>query len=385
VARFDRLSTQSKDLVDTIKMVAYRAETAMVQIGRQKMTRHDDARSLLRSIYSTEVDIDPDSQAKTLTIRLHPFANPSSDTAVGISVPDQCLWAQIPIRTVYSIDKSPARRSCWNDGSGGVQVLRLLVLAIAAIFTSKALLIAENLCLRQQLVVLQRRHPRPRLSDADRRFWMLASRWFSDWRHPLLIVKPETVLGWQRAGWRAYWRWRSSYKARGGRPAIPVDLQALIARMAAENRLWGQKRIQAELARLGFQVSARTVAKYMRGCRRRRPTRTWREFLMRHASNMWACDFFCVPTVLFQTLHVFFVIRLANREILHVAVTRHPTADWAAQQIVECCAWDRAPPRFTIATAAVARTSIVACGVSEYGKFVRRSGRPEPMRSLRDG
>jgi putative transposase len=84
--------------------------------------------------------------------------------------------------------------------------LRLLVLAIGAIFRPKALLVAENLCLRQELVVLQRRHPRPRLSDADRRFWILASRWFSDWGNPLLIVRPETVLGWQRAGWRAYGR-----------------------------------------------------------------------------------------------------------------------------------------------------------------------------------
>jgi Transposase protein len=81
-ARFDRLSTQSKHLVDTIKMVAYRAETAMVQIVRQKMTRRDDARSLLRAIYSTEVDILPDPRAKTLTIRLHPLANPSTDLAV---------------------------------------------------------------------------------------------------------------------------------------------------------------------------------------------------------------------------------------------------------------------------------------------------------------
>jgi len=120
--------------------------------------------------------------------------------------------------------------------------LRSLVLAIVAIFRPKALLIAENLCLRQQLIVLQRRHPRPRLRDADRRFWILASRRFTDWRYPLLIVKPETVLGWQRAGWRAYWRWRSSHETRGGRPAIPVELQALIARMAAENHLWGQKR-----------------------------------------------------------------------------------------------------------------------------------------------
>ena len=81
-ARFDRLSTQSKHLIDTVKMIAYRAETAMAQIVRQKMTRHDDARSLLRAVYNTEVDIVPDLQAKTLTIRLHPLANASSDEAV---------------------------------------------------------------------------------------------------------------------------------------------------------------------------------------------------------------------------------------------------------------------------------------------------------------
>ena len=81
-ARFDRLSTQSKHLVDTIKMIAYRAETAMAHIVRQKMTRHDDARSLLRAVYSTKVDLIPDEQAKTLTIRLHPLANTSSDAAI---------------------------------------------------------------------------------------------------------------------------------------------------------------------------------------------------------------------------------------------------------------------------------------------------------------
>jgi hypothetical protein len=81
-ARFDRLSTQSKHLLDTIKMIAYRAETAMVQIIHQKMARRDDARSLLRAIYSTEVDIVPDQQAKTLTIQLHPLANQSSDEAI---------------------------------------------------------------------------------------------------------------------------------------------------------------------------------------------------------------------------------------------------------------------------------------------------------------
>jgi hypothetical protein len=86
--------------------------------------------------------------------------------------------------------------------------------------------------------------------------------------------------------------------------------------------LWGQKRIQAELARLGFKVSARTVAKYMRSHRNRGPSPGWRKFLKQHAPNIWACDFFCVHTTLFQTLYVFLVIRLASGEVLHVEVTR---------------------------------------------------------------
>jgi hypothetical protein len=82
-------------------------------------------------------------------------------------------------------------------------VLRFLVWIISAALKPKGLLVAENLCLRQQLLVLQRRHPQPRLRNADRRFWICASRWFTDWRNSLLIVKPETVLRWHRQGWRA--------------------------------------------------------------------------------------------------------------------------------------------------------------------------------------
>ena len=79
-------------------------------------------------------------------------------------------------------------------------MVRWVALAIAVLFKPKAFLVAENLCLRQQLLVLQRRHPRPRLPDADRRFWILACRWSSDWQKSLLVVKPETVLGWHRRG-----------------------------------------------------------------------------------------------------------------------------------------------------------------------------------------
>jgi transposase InsO family protein len=125
-------------------------------------------------------------------------------------------------------------------------------------------------------------------------------------------------------------------------------LQALIRRIAAENRLWGQRRIQAELVRLGFQVSARSVAKYLRRPWDGNPSSGWRRFLKQHASAIWACDFLCVQTIFFKTLYVFFVIDHASREVLHIRSTRHPTADWIARQIVECCGWDRAVPRFLV-------------------------------------
>ena len=80
-------------------------------------------------------------------------------------------------------------------------MFRCLLCAFAAAVRPRLLLIAD---LRQQLLVLQRRKPRPRLTDSDRRFWILAYRWFVGWGTSLLIVKPETVLGCHRQGWRSY-------------------------------------------------------------------------------------------------------------------------------------------------------------------------------------
>ena len=112
-ARFDRLSTQSKHLIDTIKMVAYRAETAMAQILRKRMTRHDDARSLLRAIYNTEADMVPDMDAKTLTLRLHPLANNSSDHAVRHLCEQlnrtETLFPGTEMRLIYELVSSQIR------------------------------------------------------------------------------------------------------------------------------------------------------------------------------------------------------------------------------------------------------------------------------------
>jgi prepilin-type processing-associated H-X9-DG protein len=80
--RFKQLSTQSKHLIDTIKMVAYRAETAMAQMAREKLHREEDARSLLRALYSTEADLRPDENASTLTVRGPHQANHCADEVI---------------------------------------------------------------------------------------------------------------------------------------------------------------------------------------------------------------------------------------------------------------------------------------------------------------
>lgn len=224
--------------------------------------------------------------------------------------------------------------------------MRWLFALLLAGFKSKARLAAENLCLRQQLAVLARRQPHPALRNQDRRFWILMCRWFGHWRDCLVLVTPETVLAWHRRGWRTYWRWKSR-KCKAGRRRIPLELRQLIRRMAAENPLWGQVRIMAELFKLGQVVSPRTVSKYMRRSWNGTPSPRWKNFLEQHAKDIWACDFLTVRTLTFQTLYVFFLIHHASREIVHIRVTRHPTAAWTGQQLVNACL-EREPPRYLI-------------------------------------
>jgi hypothetical protein len=141
--------------------------------------------------------------------------------------------------------------------------MRWIICAAIALFKPRWRLVAEIVCLRQQLVVLQRQGKRPVLQNQDRRFWILMCRGFEAWRNCLLIVKPESVLRWHARGWRAYWRWRSGAPM-AGRKRIALGVRALIRRMARENPLWGQIRIYAELLKLGYVLSPRTVKEYMR-------------------------------------------------------------------------------------------------------------------------
>ena len=125
---------------------------------------------------------------------------------------------------------------------------------LSAFFRSRSSLALEILVLRQQLGVLKRGQPRPRLKIQDRMFWVLLRRLWPAWKRVLVIVKPETVVAWDRAGFRLFWRLRSRAKALG-RPKLNAEVRALIRRIASENSSWGAPRIHGELLKLGFDVS----------------------------------------------------------------------------------------------------------------------------------
>jgi hypothetical protein len=123
----------------------------------------------------------------------------------------------------------------------------------------------EVLALRQQLAVLKRKRRRPRLNPVDRLFWTALRRLWPRWAEVVLIVSPATVVRWHRTAFQTFWRWRS--RSRGGRPKVTAELRALVRKLAQENSTWGAPRIHGELLKLGFTISERTVARYLRRMR----------------------------------------------------------------------------------------------------------------------
>ena len=204
---------------------------------------------------------------------------------------------------------------------------------------SRTALAAENLFLRKQLAFYQERKVAPRRFDnVSRLILVQLSRVFA-WKDALVNVTPKTFIGWHRAGFRLFWRWNS----RPGRPRMPPELRALIQEMARDNPGWGEERIANELVlKLGIQISPRTVRKYMpkRPPGKPRGDQRWSTFVANHAQAIVACDFLTVVTATFKCLHVFVIMELGTRKLLHIHVTDHPTAAWAQQQLREAISSD---------------------------------------------
>src|ERR1035437_2199757 len=156
-----------------------------------------------------------------------------------------------------------------------IEPFKLVFRLVRSIFRRDPQLILENLALRHQLQIALRSHPRPRLSNRDRFLWVCIRRVCPGlWERYLVVVRPETVIGWHRRGWRLYWTWRS--RSRVGRPWLAPEVRDLIGQTASEDPTWGTQRIRGELMKLGIAASARSIRRYRSPTTSRPPSQTWR-------------------------------------------------------------------------------------------------------------
>ena len=202
----------------------------------------------------------------------------------------------------------------------------------------------EILILRHQLDILERQQQRSlRPNRAEKlilavltaRLRKATKRPAVQLRDVIRIFQPETVLRWHRDLVRRKWTFKR--KAKGGRPRIRQELEALIVRLARENGRWGYGKIEGELRKLGFVVSASTVRNVLNRhgilpAAVRHGSIGWRHLMRHYKQQLLACDFFTVETVWLQTLYVLFFIELGTRRVHLAGVTVHPDGWWVAQQ-----------------------------------------------------
>jgi hypothetical protein len=156
-------------------------------------------------------------------------------------------------------------------------------------------------------------------------------RIFANWKSSLLIIKPETIIKWNRKGFKLYWRWKC--RNNGGRPKIPIEQINLIKQMAKDNPLWGVPHIHGEMLKLGYDISESTVLRYMPKKEDNSTGQRWNTFVKNHASGIVSIDFFCVPTVSYKLIHVLIFLSHERRKIIHFNVTSNPNSEWAVQQL----------------------------------------------------
>lgn len=222
-----------------------------------------------------------------------------------------------------------------------LDIIVVLVRALALACRGHHELVLENLALRQQLNALRRTGKRPHFGRRDRLFWIVLAKTWRHWRTAIVLVQPDTVVRWHREWLRRQWTRRSA-RLGAGRPGTDAAIRTLVSKLAAANPLWGAPRIHGELGKLGVEVSERTVSRLLRRTRRP-PSQTWRTFLTNHVATLVSIDFFTVSTVTGRVLFVFVVLLHHRRRITHFNVTEHPTAAWTAQQMIEAFPDETAP------------------------------------------
>src|SRR5262244_1763479 len=153
-----------------------------------------------------------------------------------------------------------------------LSALHLLTVAMVTTFKSRTALQVENIALRHQLAVLRRSVKRPKLTPADRLLWAWLCEAWSDWRSFLVVVKPETVIGWHRKGFRLFWTWKVRH-GQPGPPPVSKEIRQLIRKMSRENPLWGAPAFTVNCSN-SVLISARPAwesTSYASRSRRRKP------------------------------------------------------------------------------------------------------------------
>ncbi|MGA2916629.1 MAG: integrase core domain-containing protein [Sedimentisphaerales bacterium] len=217
-------------------------------------------------------------------------------------------------------------------------LVMLLFELIRLSFKNRHNLILENLLLRQQIIILKRKTKKPKLKNIDRIILIWISKLWNNWKSALIIVKPETLIGWHKKGFKFFWRWKSR---RTGRPLIDWELIKFIRKLQKENITWTHQRIQGELAKLGYNICDNTVKKYMLKIKPDGSNRqSWLSFLINHAKHIAGIDLFVVRTIFFKAIYVFVAISHDRRKIMHFAITSNPCSQWVIQQLREAFAFD---------------------------------------------
>ena len=205
------------------------------------------------------------------------------------------------------------------------------------LFRSNWTIVSEIALVRKENEILLRRLGKKRVPFGfyDKVFLVVLNR-AADIRDRLMLVKPETVLSWQRMLIKRFWTFEHSPAKRGRKP-VNDDIKRLILSMKNDNLLWGVKRIQGELLKLDISLSTKTIRKILQGFRRRGKVHgslSWKKFLETQIQFIYAMDFLTVDTMRGRRFYVFAVISHKTREIVRCAITENPTREFVRQQLI---------------------------------------------------